>query len=443
MNKRTQSLSEFALVLAYNYRDSNARLVCINQINQKLYNNWRQLIVQLRVSADKCKHVDFNKRTRGAVFVPSDQVEQVRAFQDSINQIYQFLGPIKGQILYADWNICAQVVYIYNKASNGLSFENDTCFRRNIEKFFSEQINVRYQQLPKLAERLVSKAQNVTVPSIHTFLPEDDFLPPQSSLLVVQINVGTRLVARVLIVADENEQNSLKGIYWAGRSISKHILKSLLFGQSTFTYKGCTCSAEVMFAFPMWETYQTHMSYFCNTKYPKTIYIYKQKNISLLDSADFEAVTAWMWCIKSNDLVPMTVLYSPKQEKYYLNASTYEDYCERYGLPFFKIECINQDAFSDFNLRTESELKMYGYSVSKADGLTSAQRQSRLAQLMDSGLIPKSKIISHLDLLIKMNYGKEKMEDACYAWKDDRRFVLDYKLHNQRSIWATAFETDS
>lgn len=58
---------------------------------------------------------------------------------------------------------------------------------------------------------------------------------------------------------------------------------------------------------------------------------------------------------------------------------------------------------------------MYGYSVSKADGLTSAQRQSRLAQLMDSGLIPKSKIISHLDLLIKMNYGKEKMEDACYA----------------------------
>ena len=132
MNKRTQPLSEFALVLAYNYRDSNARLVCINQINQKLYNNWRQLIVQLRVSADKCKHVDFNKRTRGAVFVPSDQVEQVRAFQDSINQIYQFLGPIKGQILYADWNICAQVVYIYNKTSNGLSSENDTCFRRTI-----------------------------------------------------------------------------------------------------------------------------------------------------------------------------------------------------------------------------------------------------------------------------------------------------------------------
>ena len=42
-----------------------------------------------------------------------------------------------------------------------------------------------------------------------------------------------------------------------------------------------------------------------------------------------------------------------------------------------------------------------------------------------------------------MNYGKEKMEDACYAWKDDRRFVLDYKLHNQRSVWATAFKANS
>ena len=400
MKKKASTLSGFALVLASNYRDGNARLVCINQINHKLYNNWRQLIVQLRVSADKCKHVDFNKRTRGAVFVPSDQVEQVRAFQDSINQIYQFLGPIKGQILYADWNICAQVVYIYNKTSNGLSSENDTCFRRTIEKFFSEQINARYQQLPK--------AKSNSFPSIHTFTPSKGFLPPQSLLLVVRINAGTRLVAKILVVADEKEQNSVQGIYWTERSISKHILKSLLLGQNAFTYKGCTYSAEIMFAFPMWETYQTHMSYFCNTEYPKTIYIYNQKNISLSDSTDFEAVTAWTWCIKSNDLVPMTVLYSKKQEKYYLNASTYEDYRERYGLPFLRLECINQGVFSDFNLRAESELKMYGYSVSKADGLTSAQRQSRLAQLIDSGLIPKSKIISHLDLLIKMNYGKEK-----------------------------------
>lgn len=362
-------------------------------------------------------------------------MEQVRAFQDSINQIYQFLGPIKGQLLYADWNICAQVVFIYNKTSNGLSSENDTCFRRTIEKFFSEQINARYQQLPK--------AKSNSFPSIHTFTPGKGFLPPQSSLLVVRINTGTRLVAKILVVADEEEQNSVQGIYWTERSISKHILKSLLLGQNAFTYKGCTYSAEIMFAFPMWETYQTHMSYFCNTEYPKTIYIYNQKNISLSDSTDLEAVTAWTWCIKSNDLVPMTVLYSKKQEKYYLNASTYEDYRERYGLPFLRLECIDQGVFSDFNLRAESELKMYGYSVSKADGLTSAQRQSRLAQLMDSGLIPKSKIISHLDLLIKMNYRKEKMEDACYAWKDDRRFVLDYKLHNQRSIWATAFKANS
>lgn len=62
MKKKASTLSGFALVLASNYRDGNARLVCINQINHKLYNNWRQLIVQLRVSADKCKHVDFNKR---------------------------------------------------------------------------------------------------------------------------------------------------------------------------------------------------------------------------------------------------------------------------------------------------------------------------------------------------------------------------------------------
>ena len=393
MKEKASTLSGFALVLASNYRDGNARLVCINQINHKLYNNWRQLIVQLRVSADKCKHVDFNKRTRGAVFVPSDQVEQVRAFQDSINQIYQFLGPIKGQLLYADWDICAQVVFIYNKTSNGLSSENDTCFRRTIEKFFSEQINARYQQLPK--------AKSNSFPSIHTFTPGKGFLPPQSSLLVVRINTGTRLVAKILVVADEEEQNSVQGIYWTERSISKHILKSLLLGQNAFTYKGCTYSAEIIFAFPMWETYQTHMSYFCNTEYPKTIYIYNQKNISLSDSTDLEAVTAWTWCIKSNDLVPMTVLYSKKQEKYYLNASTYEDYRERYGLPFLRLECIDQGVFSDFNLRAESELKMYGYSVSKADGLTSAQRQSRLAQLMDSGLIPKSKIISHLHRLTR------------------------------------------
>ena len=83
------------------------------------------------------------------------------------------------------------------------------------------------------------KAKSNSFPSIHTFTPGKGFLPPQSSLLVVRINAGTRLVAKILVVADEEEQNSVQGIYWTERSISKHILKSLLLGQNAFTYKGC------------------------------------------------------------------------------------------------------------------------------------------------------------------------------------------------------------
>lgn len=83
-----------------------------------------------------------------------------------------------------------------------------------------------------------------------------------------------------------------------------------------------------------------------------------------------------------------------------------------------------------------SVLRLYGYTVSKNEGMSDSQRQELLKNLIDLRLMTKTDILNHLEWLANTHAGNYKYADACSKWRMDIRFVNSYQMNKQRSVWA-------
>ena len=168
----------------------------------------------------------------------------------------------------------------------------------------------------------------------------------------------------------------------------------------------------------------------------QTITILNQKNLPS-GSDDYETVTALVYCAGRDLPVYIDIYYSKLNDEYFINSDSYELYTRRYGLPYVRI--ISDEYGGNFgydDLRQQSELSLYGYSVGKNAGLTSADRQRLLQQLLDNHFMTKSQIINHLEWLINTHKYRESMRDACDCWKEDLMYVHQCKINTQRAVWG-------
>ena len=168
----------------------------------------------------------------------------------------------------------------------------------------------------------------------------------------------------------------------------------------------------------------------------QTITILNQKNLPS-GSDDYETVTALIYCAGRDLPVYIDVYYSKLNDEYFINSDSYELYTRRYGLPYVKIISDEYSGGFDYDdLRQQSELSLYGYSVGKNSGLTSSGRQRLLQQLLDNHFMTKSQIINHLEWLINTHKYRESMRDACDCWKEDLMYVHQCKINTQRAVWG-------
>ena len=168
----------------------------------------------------------------------------------------------------------------------------------------------------------------------------------------------------------------------------------------------------------------------------QTITILNQKNLPS-ESDDYETVTALIYCAGRDLPVYIDVYYSKLNDEYFINSDSYELYTKRYGLPYVRIISDEYNgSFGYDDLRQQSELSLYGYSVGKNSGLTSGGRKKLLQQLLDNHFMTKSQIINHLEWLINTHKYRESMRDACDCWKEDLMFVHQCKINTQRAVWG-------
>lgn len=139
--------------------------------------------------------------------------------------------------------------------------------------------------------------------------------------------------------------------------------------------------------------------------------------------------------IKTNGNIEYTcrnVAYCRECNKYIMLKSDFYDIPDRIAC-----QVIDQTTTSASSNDDEIEISQkqsvlykYGYNVNAIDNLSDKQRHTILALVVESDILTRAQIISHLDTLIERGSKITKWKNAVGKWKQDRKYVCDYKTEN-------------
>lgn len=76
--------------------------------------------------------------------------------------------------------------------------------------------------------------------------------------------------------------------------------------------------------------------------------------------------------------------------------------------------------------QSESILYKYGYNVKTKENISDKQRHLILASVIESGILTREQVCSHLDTLIDRGSKIEKWQLATQKWMQDRQYVKKY-----------------
>ena len=248
----------------------------------------------------------------------------------------------------------------------------------------------------------------------------------------------------IIIVEDVEEQNTANNIYWEGRNLAQGILTAIAKSSKKFSYKAykgrnwidekCGSIQSIRESDLFIQKYQPALEHFANTDELPVVYVFSQKTITSFEK--YSMVTVFVRNYWTHKLNPFNVYYSEEKDMYFINKSSYDAYREKYGLPFLRL-IPGEYSEKNYDLRTESQLHIYGYSLEH--GNTKARRQEILAFLIDSGIMKKSQIQNHIEWLINTHRDSLHYENACEKWRDDLLFTNEYKIATQRKVLAKRF----
>ena len=83
-----------------------------------------------------------------------------------------------------------------------------------------------------------------------------------------------------------------------------------------------------------------------------------------------------------------------------------------------------------WNLKPESVLRQYGYTVNASDNYSTFHRQQILRFLCDNDILSKDRIISHISWLIDKNSHRDRYSNAVRKWREDLLFIKNYNNRN-------------
>lgn len=165
-----------------------------------------------------------------------------------------------------------------------------------------------------------------------------------------------------------------------------------------------------------------------------TLYIYKGNIICHKDKHPVVPATAVIHDAQDR-AVELDVEYCPICKRYMLNYTSYEQYRERHSLLIGKLKMISSGIGGDFEMASESPLKLCGYNVSQAEGLSTATRQFLLAKIIHDGIMSKVDVVHYLEHFINMNGAKKENVLALEKWCDDLDFVHKYNKNTQPQVY--------
>lgn len=260
---------------------------------------------------------------------------------------------------------------------------------------------------------------------------------PESALLRVAVTHGDQEEV-FTVVSDVNDQKGDSGIYWMGREIAISILTAVHMNRDVFSYNNEEYKILRTCKTGNYDDIEEKIFYFLNADIgPKTVFI--SRRINFIDEDQYEPVTALFYYAGCSYPAQMTVYYSEADGEYYIDEITYQQFRNRYGLPYVSLESAPGEHFTNpAFLADTSPLFLYGYNVREGE-ISLQERRNILARLMDYKLMEKIKIHNYLCSFINRNETNPGMENAVEKWKEDLSFVDEYHMVDQRRVWVSSF----
>ena len=231
---------------------------------------------------------------------------------------------------------------------------------------------------------------------------------------------------KILIVGDADQQSSSRGIYWKNRELSKVIMEANFSDRKTFTFDDLRYTIDSVREYPRYKAEKNKWLKFNNTTEAKELYIFKQKGIYDDPKNGYELVDAKLYFPQKKQAIRVAVYYQASMSRFFMNEETFGPLVKAHGMPKINLHYTEDATGSSAwagKFNEQSRLKMLGYSVQQADGMTSGERQSLLSSIIRTGEMTDAEIANHLEMLIHLNSGKPNMYNACGDWKEDLDFI--------------------
>lgn len=137
--------------------------------------------------------------------------------------------------------------------------------------------------------------------------------------------------------------------------------------------------------------------------------------------------------------IQVTVQFCTGCGKYFMNFSTFQQYCKKYG--GILLECVVTPELykknaSWLNFQPDTVLSRCGYSV--REGISKEYRQTVLAYILDSGRASKQEIMEKITGFIRLR--RTRMPAACKRWGEDLLFVSEYQIQRQLQVRGLTFQ---
>lgn len=95
---------------------------------------------------------------------------------------------------------------------------------------------------------------------------------------------------------------------------------------------------------------------------------------------------------------------------------------------------FNNGVGTGFNgLNEQSILKMWGYNVSQAEGLSDEQRRAVLETVVDNHILSKTEVLNYLDFFVSQ-HPAPMYANARNKWRADRNYICSYRLGSAKRI---------
>jgi len=262
------------------------------------------------------------------------------------------------------------------------------------------------------------------MPNINSYRISTETRIPSSAVLLASIRVNGEHYD-ILIVSDDAQQCSDNGIYWKGRTLSKFVLDAHFSGNNKFTLKETEYIIDSVKKYSKYSAAQREWQKH-NTPNSKELYVFKQKGIYDNSNEGYELVNAAMYFPKKMQSITVPVYYKESEAKYFMNEESFVPLIKANGWPNVNLH-FSDDSHGGTcwtsSLNEQSKLKMLGYSVQQANGMTDGERQSLLRTIIESELMTDAEIANHLEMLLHLNAGKPNFANACSYWRQDLEYV--------------------